>query len=240
MTNSRRAFVKRLATATGAMVLLPKVVSCSASSTGTTSGSTSGSSAGAESTVQSGVQSAADPLAVPQAKPADWDAIAFNRARGNAGAIPESYLSDVNGPDGELKHLGKHLPYVPNLDSGVAPVAEGMLAIMWGDPSKGHAMHPNAAPTEENPDGHWYDWIRVRKASAEAAEVESRFSGWPAVGDQDNGAYAALEGEDPTADAGKNTVYLVQLPPDVRSGDVIRIHAHCLTHGEYVDFLQVP
>lgn len=228
---SRRAFLQHLAASTGAVVLLPQVVAC---------GSNAASEPPSEPTASTVGGETVDPLAIPQTKPADWDPIAFNRARGNAGAIPESYLADVNGPDGELKHLGKHLPYVPNLDSGVAPIAEGMLAIMWGDPSKGHAMHPNAAPTGENPDGHWYDWIRVREASAEAAELESRFSGWPAVGAEDNGAYAALEGGDPTADAGKNTVYLVQLPPDVRSGDVIRIHAHCRTHGEYVDFLQVP
>ncbi|MEZ4253768.1 MAG: hypothetical protein R3B99_36640 [Polyangiales bacterium] len=146
----------------------------------------------------------------------------------------------MNGPDGELKHLGKHLPYVPNLDSGVAPVPAGMLALMWGDPSKGYTMHPNASPTEENPDGHWYNWIRIRKAEPGAEEVESRFSGWPTVSADDNGAYSALEGGDPTAESGKNTVYVVALPPGIASGDVIRVHAHCLTHGEYVDFLRVP
>lgn len=228
---SRRAFLQQLAASTGAVVLLPQVVAC---------GSSVEPEPRPEPTPTGGGETVADPFAVPRTKPADWDAIAFNRARGNAGAIPESYLADVNGPDGELKHLGKHLPYVPNLDSGVSPIAEGMLAIMWGDPSKGHAMHPNAAPSEDNPEGHWYNWIRVRKASEEATELESRFSGWPTVGAEDNGAYTALEGGDPAADAGKNTVYVVQLPPDVRPGDVVRIHAHCLTHGEYVDFLTVP
>ena len=34
--------------------------------------------------------------------------------------------------------------------------------------------------------------------------------------------------------------YLVQLPAGLVSGDVIRVHANCLTHGEYVDFLTIP
>lgn len=227
---SRRAFLQ-LAASTGAVVFLPQVVGC---------GSSAESEARPEPEVSSGQETVADPLAIPRTKPADWDAIAFNRERGNAGAIPESYLTDVNGPEGELKHLGKHLPYVPSLDTAVVALPAGVLPIMWGDPSKGHALHPNAPPSDENPDGHWYNWIRVRKATENATEVESHYSGWPSVVEGDNGAYAALEGTDPAADAGKNTVYVVQLPPDVGPGDVVRIHAHCLTHGEYVDFLTLP
>ena len=116
-----------------------------------------------------------------------------------------------------------------------------MLALMWGDPSKGYARHPNAAPSAANPEGHWYDWIRVRKATtADAEERESRFSAWPPAGVRDNGTYVAFRGDDPSVDSGKGTIYLAQLPSDVRPGDVVRIHAHCRTHGEYVDFLTVP
>jgi hypothetical protein len=112
---------------------------------------------------------------------------------------------------------------------------------MWGDPAKGHAKHPNAPRSESNPEGHWYNWIKIRKATdGDAQEIESRFSNWPTTEPTDNGRYAAFEGTDPAADAGKNTVYLVALPPDVRPGDTVRVHAHCLTHGEYVDFVTVP
>ncbi|MBX3250795.1 MAG: twin-arginine translocation signal domain-containing protein [Myxococcales bacterium] len=224
---TRRDFLEQIAAVTGAVVLAPHTIGCSSEPT-TPPEPTSGAET-----------PEADPLAVPLERPAGWDAIAYNRTRGNAGAIPESYLPSINGPDGDTNHLGKHLPFVPALSPASVPT--GMLAIMWGDPSKGHTPHPNAPPTEENPEGHWYDWIRIRKATHdEAAEAESRFSGWPTVEGADNGAYAAFEGDDPTADAGKNTVYLVQLPPDVGPGDLVRVHAHCLTHGEYVDFLTLP
>jgi hypothetical protein len=233
MNDSRRDFLKNLAAATGALVLLPQVVACG----GETASPTPEPTGGGETPGGETPSAAVDPLAVPQTPPAGWDAIAFNRERGNAGAIPESYRESINGPDGEAVHLGKHLPYVPAV--GATPA--GMLALMWGDPSKGHTRHPNAPPSEDNPEGHWYNWIRIRKATeGEATELESRFSGWPATVEGDNGAYAPQEGADVTADSGKNTVYVVQLPPDVGPGDVIRVYAHCLTHGEYVDFLTVP
>lgn len=41
------------------------------------------------------------------------------------------------------------------------------------------------------------------------------------------------------AENGKNTIYLVALPSDVGPGDTVRSWAHCLTHGEYIDFLAV-
>jgi hypothetical protein len=185
-------------------------------------------------------ETASDPMAIPAAKPADWDPIAFNRARGNAGAIPESYRDEINGPEGETGHLGKHLPYVPGGFEGEVP--EGMLPIMWGDPDLGYVRHPNAVPSEANDgEGHWYDWVRIRKATeGEAEEVETTFTSWPAQGPDGTGAYAVLGGGDITAESGKNTVYLVRLPSDVGPGDTVRVHAHCLTHGEYVDFLTLP
>ena len=230
---TRRDLLELLAAATGATVLAPLASGCGSSSSASTETSgAGGATTGAE-------PEAADPMAVPYTRPEGWDAIAFNRARGNAGAIPEDYRDEINGPDGELMHLGKHLPYVPTLPSGAVPA--GMIALMWGDPSLGRTRHPNAPPSETVPTGHWYDWIRLRKATDEGAvETTSTYGGWPAVLDTDNGRIVAQEGTDPTTDLGKNTVYLAQLPEGVVSGDLIRVHANCLTHGEYVDFLTVP
>lgn len=202
-------------------------------------GGSSGEGAAA-SEPTSGGEVSADPMAIPEARPADWDPIAFNRDRGNAGAIPVSYQDEINGADGAATHLGKHLPYVPSAFEGEVP--QGMLPLMWGDPERGYARHPNAVPGPANDgEGHWYDWIRVRKATeGEAEEVETTFTGWPEQGAEGTGRYAVLGGGEITGDDGKNTVYLVRLPSDVRSGDVVRVHAHCLTHGEYVDFLTLP
>lgn len=227
---TRRAFLEVLAAAGGFTFVLP-LSACGSSSTTVASGET-GRASGDETT-GSGLPP------VPRSRPEGWDPIAFNRERGNAGAIPASYRASINGPDGDLMHIGKHLPYVPRLTADVVPA--GMLPLMWGDPALGRARHPNAPPSEQLPTGHWFDWVRVRKATDdEAVEVTSTFGGWPTVTATDNGRYAAAEGDDPTADQGKNTVYLVHLPPDVRSGDLVRVHGHCLTHGEYVDFVTVP
>jgi hypothetical protein len=214
-TPNRREFLQQLATVTGGVVLVPAVFRLPAFAEGDDS----------------------ELLALPATKPEGWDPIAFNRERGNAGAIPESYHASINGPDGEAKHLGKHLPYTPELDASLVP--EGHLALMWGDPSKGHAKHPNAVRSEKNNnEGHWYNWIRIRKAAeGEAEELESRYSEWPGIGPDDNGAYAVMGGGEITDDGGKNTVYLAALPEGLKAGDTIRIHAHCLTHGEWVDFL---
>ncbi len=232
MKTSRRDLLELLAAATGATVLAPIAIGCGSSSASSSEASGTTSSTGAEG-------EAADPMAVPASRPEGWDALAYNRARGNAGAIPDTYLPQINGADGDLVHLGKHLPYVPAVPAGTVPA--GMLALMWGDPALGRTRHPNAPPSAEVPEGHWYNWIKLRKATdGEAAELESRFGGWPAIAAGDNGAYAPAEGTDVTADLGKNTVYLAQLPADVAPGDVVRVHAHCLTHGEYVDFVTVP
>ncbi|MBC7172612.1 MAG: hypothetical protein H5U40_09310, partial [Polyangiaceae bacterium] len=101
------------------------------------------------------------------------------------------------------------------------------------------ARHPNAAPGPDNGgEGHWYNWIRVRKATEdESLEQESSYPLWPGGASE---GYAVSDGGDITADGGKNTVYLVALPADVSPGDLVRIHAHCLTHGEYVDFITLP
>ncbi|GAB4207626.1 MAG: hypothetical protein OHK0013_25430 [Sandaracinaceae bacterium] len=233
MKTTRRDLLELLAASAGVTVLAPVAVGCGGGA------STPGTSGEVNTGQGTGGEMAADPLAIPTARPEGWDALAFNRARGNAGAIPATYLPQINGADGDLAHLGKHLPYVPALAPGAVPA--GFLALMWGDPSLGRTRHPNAPPTADNPEGHWYNWIRVRKATeADAAELESRYGGWPTTVEGDNGRYIAAEGTDVTADLGKNTVYLAQLPPDVGPGDLVRIHAHCLTHGEYVDFVTVP
>lgn len=228
---TRRDLLELLAAATGASVLAPIAVGCGSSSPADTTGSSTDETSGGE-------RASTDPMDVPYTRPEGWDPIAFNRDRGNAGAIPEAYRDEINGPDGALMHLGKHLPYVPTLTGATVPA--GMIALMWGDPSLGRAKHPNALPNETAPDGHWYDWIRIRKATMDGAvEITSTYGRWPVVLDTDNGAIGAQEGTDPTADQGKNTVYLAQLPEGLVSGDVIRIHANCLTHGEYVDFLTI-
>lgn len=228
----RRVFLKNLAMITGGVVLMPYVISC---------GTTAPVVESAPPTAPDGKQteevttSATD---VPLSKPADWEPIAYNTARGNMGFIPDSYLPDVNGADGPLKHVGKHLPYVPVIDASMVPA--GFLAIMWGDPELGRAKHPNAPKSESNPTGHWYDTIKIRKAvDDEAEELLSGYSNWPGTEEGDNGAYAVSGGGDIAADSGKNTVYLAALPAGLQKGDTIRIWAHCLTHGEYVDFLTI-
>jgi hypothetical protein len=239
MNSTRRELLQKLAAVSGWAMLAPVVVACTSSASTEHQGPRAQGSSATSSGGSANGGAASAMAEIPKVRPEGWDAIAFNRERGNAGAIPESYRAQINGPDGVTQHLGKHLPYVVTLAPGVVPA--GMLALMWGDPSRGYAKHPNAAPSESNPTGHFYNWVRIRKATHdEAQEVESRFSSWPTVGPGDTGRYAAREGSDVTSDAGKNTVYLVVLPSDVRSGDLVRVHAHCLTHGEYVDFVTVP
>lgn len=215
---TRRNFLRQLSIATGACILMPAVSSCGA---------------------QSAVAPDSGMIPPPLVPPTGWDPIAFNRTRGNAGAIPDTYLDDINGPVGETDHLGKHLPYVPEVDASMVPT--GFVAVMWGDPSKGHAAHPNAERGEANNfEGHWYNWIRIRKAvSGEAEETQSTYAEWPGETEDSTGAYAVYGGGDIRDNSGKNTIYLAALPPDVRPGDTVRIHAHCLTHGEYVDFITV-
>ncbi len=213
--SNRKDFLKNLASYTGAMVLLPTVTQCK-------------------------WQKKDGLLAVPFKKPSEWDSVWFNKTRGNQGAIPKTYLKDINGPDGVKKHIGKHLPYVPQI--GPLKIPQGYLPIMWGDPSKGYAKHPNAPKDDsKNYEGHWYNWIRIRRSSnmGNEDELQSNYSSWPNRGEYDNGDYIALNGKDITKDSGKNTIYLVALPKDVKKGDTIRIHAHCKTHGEWVDFLNV-
>lgn len=246
---NRRSMLGRLAQATGAIVLLPLSQACKRDEPKTfverDKDKSSTKSAGDHSTSPTPLATSEGGKTVkgavpevPKVKGENWDSLSFNRLRGNAGAIPDSYLPEVNGPDGDREHVGKHLPYVPALEAKMVPV--GYLAIMWGDPSKGHAEHPNAPPNPKEPQGHWYNWVRVRKATVEdALEVESVFDNWPAPTPKSTGKFAVQGGGDITAEEGKNTIYLVALPSDCRPGDTIRIWAHCLTHGEYVDFLTI-
>lgn len=230
---TRRGFLEKLALAAGGVVLMPAVSACSSAPETRPETMPSSKPAGGNASAPAAMPE------VPKEKPAGWDAVAYNKKRGNAGAIPESYLGKVNGADGDAKHLGKHLPYVPSLDEGMVPA--GFIALMWGDPSKGHAKHPNAPKTDANPDGHWYNWIRIRKAvSGDVEELQSAYSDWPGIQDGDNGSYAVFGGGDIKAEGGRNTVYLAKLPADVKPGDTVRVYAHCLTHGEYVDFLTIP
>jgi len=224
METTRRDLLKQLGALLGAVVLAPTSTGCSSTQSPTPSTGTTGA-AGA-------------PMALPRTRPTDWDAIAFNRARGNAGAVPETYRAQINGPDAERQHIGKHLPYVPTLSAGAVPA--GMLGVMFGDPSLGRTRHPNDAIGESAPRGHWFSWVKVRKATDEdAPEAESTFGGWPTP-PPDGGRFIPQEGTDLTADHGKNTVYLVTLPPGVAPGDVVRVHAHCISHGEFVEFITVP
>lgn len=213
---SRRELLRH-GTVAGVTLLLPSAIACVCES--------------------SSGRSPAVSLDLPLARPPGWDPISFNQQRGVAGAIPPDYMAEINAPDGLTQHLGKHLPFVP----ADVRTPSGTLALMWGDPKLGYARHPNEPATPQNPTGHWYDWIRLRRSSdGSAEELESRFSAWPHGVTTDNGRYAALRGSDPAADEGRNTVYVALLPSDVRPGDWIRVHGHCLTHGEYVDFVRVP
>jgi hypothetical protein len=214
----RRKFLVQLATLTGGTVLFAQLII----------------PASAQDQPQDKLNALLD---VPLTKPADWDPIEFNRLRGNAGAIPETYLADINGPEGDKKYLGQHLPYIPKIQPALVP--KGFVALMWGNPAKGYTRHPAAPPDPSRKfEGHWFNWIRIRKAVAgEIQEIESTYTNWPKTNPSDTGSYAVFGGGNITADEGKNTLYLAALPKDVVPGDMVRIWAHCLLHGEYVDFI---
>ncbi|MBF0224544.1 MAG: hypothetical protein HQK76_03730 [Desulfobacterales bacterium] len=207
----RREFLKQACKLTGCLIIMPLATSCKVNN---------------------------NPLSIPLSKPSDWNPIDFNRKRGNAGAIPTSYLKDINGPDGEKKHIGKHLPYIPEID---IDIPKGFIPIMWGDPSKGYIPHPNApADKTKNYEGHWYNWIWIRKARERWAEsCQSTYSGWPQIMTGDTAGYMVSGGGDITDKKGVNTIYIAALPEGIKKGDTLRIWAHCLTHGEYVDFIRV-
>lgn len=234
---SRRQFLQELAGVSGSIMLFPLV----------TYGGASEELPEKEALARKGAEppeleavSRPEPLPnIPFSKPYGWDPIAFNRARGNAGAIPESYLADINGPNGEKGHLGKHLPYIPNVDMSLVP--KGFIPLMWGDPSKGYTPHPNAVPNESNNhEGHWFNWIQVRRATGRWQEpVLSSYSNWPIVDPEDTGRYGIYGGGELTDNEGIHTIYLAALPPNVSKGSILRIWAHCLTHGEYVDFIRL-
>lgn len=229
---SRREFIMSLAGATGAIVLVPFVSACSGPE------AKPDDMPAEQPTDTTPAPKTTAPQPPPMVKAPDWDPVEFNKTRGAQGAIPEAYMKDINAPEGVPKHLGKHLPYVPTLEDA-SMVPAGFIALMWGDPDKGYAKHPNAPKNESNNnEGHWYNWIKIRKATAdEAQELQSSYTDWPGTSDDSSGKYAVFGGGDITADSGKNTIYLAALPEDVGPGDTIRIWAHCLTHGEYVDFM---
>lgn len=224
--DTRRVFLTKLATLSGAAVLFPLATRCASAPKGSMGTAPAAGAPGSS-------------LPLPTVRPADWEPLAFNRKRGNAGAIPKTYLADINGADGDKKHLGKHLPFVPQVDAKLIPA--GYIAVMWGDPAKGHARHPNAPKdTSKSYRGHWYNWVKVRKAVEGAAEeLQNTYPDWPGTAPDNKTQFAALGGGDIAADGGKNTIYLVKLPPDVKAGDTIRLWGHCLYHGEYVDFLTI-
>lgn len=228
-TQNRREFLEKTAILSGGFLLFPLVTACEKATD---------SSSEADATAVAGGKGQ-HPLSVPLVKPAGWDPVAFNRERGNAGAIPASYLPDINGPDGEMAHLGKHLPYLPAVDP--AGIPKGFIALMWGDPAKGHVRHPNAPPNPANDyEGHWFNWIRIRKSSGNWQETAvSTYSGWPQSSPEDSGRYAIFGRHRLTDDAGIHTIYLAALPPGVSRGDTLRIWGHCLTHGEFVDFIRI-
>jgi hypothetical protein len=254
----RRKFLKELAQDTGAIVLLPLSVSaglnCKNSEKNNALDSLKASTTSPASIVSNVVEhekSASEQVNIlatlPSTKPNQWDPIAFNLQRGKAGAISASYLAKINGPDGIKNHLGKHLPYLPVLKRHAVP--KGYLPIMWGDPWKGFARHPNAPENvEKNELGHWYNWIKVKKVNSDktnklaelTVESTSQFPAWPGDASRPQQRYSVFGQGDIKADGGRNTIYLVKLPAGVGPGDTVRIWAHCLQHGEYLDFLTLP
>lgn len=229
MSITRREVLERFALALGAAVLLPSVASCGAGRRG-----------------GNALDAPALGTRLPLVVPAGWDPIVFNRVRGNQGAIPEDYLPVINGKGGSSAHIGQHLPYVVNPPGGVP---EGYVALMWGDPAKGHAPHTQSSNAVMDAvaggpahvgQGHRFDWIRIRQATPfDVDEVQSSYSDWPTPAVTDNGAYRAFDGDDIRARMGVGTVYLAALPEGVKAGDLVRVHAHCTKHGEYVDFVQI-
>lgn len=228
----RREFLRLFAAATGAVVVLPVATNCRPS--GREADREGLNPAGPGVRLSEGAM-----LALPLSRPEAWDPVAFNKIRGNQGAIPGSYLPKINGVDGVQKHLGKHLPYRPQIDASLIP--GGYIALMWGDPYRGYAQHPQSPKASENyPRGHWYDWIRIRRAVEEnCEEVESSYSNWPKPLEGDSGLFVASDAGSLLSNGGRNTAYLAKLPADIVSGDSLRIYGHCLYHGEYVDFVDV-
>jgi hypothetical protein len=235
---SRREFFERLAGVAGATVLVPVVTACEPKPEPAEPARRQRAPGGEPPPpAPRRRRPATSPMAVPQVKPAGWDPLAFNLKRGEAGAIPDAYMMNIKAEGGMKNHLGKHLPYQPKVEANRIPA--GFVAVMFGDASQGYARHPAAAPRPaDDYIGHWFDWIKIRKAVAgPAQEFNNDYPHWPGKPDSEQKLYAVKGGGDIKAKEGKNTIYLVKIPADVKPGDTVRIWGHCLNHGEYVDFL---
>jgi hypothetical protein len=228
----RREFIRTLTASGAVMIGGPTLLGCASGGSKQTKQETAPA---AEPAAAPARRAPVDSFEVPPtARPADWDPIDYNRRRGDAGFIPKEYMAQIHNPDGVGKHLGKHLPWVARPAGQALPA--GVLPLAWGDPKLGYAKHPNAPRTDAKPEGHWYNWIRVAAEGDPRSEVTTTFDDWP---NPTTAAIVGLEGDDPAADGGRNAVYLATLPAGVKTGDWVRVWAHCLTHGEYVDFVQV-
>jgi hypothetical protein len=241
-TTDRREFLKDAAMVSSSAVLLGvaacKTAATPAPETAAKQAAASETEGAKEAMVAKATEFFAGPDAPPTAKSANWDAVQYNIARGKLGYIPSAYMAQILATDGIKNQLGKHLPYVPALSPSIQK--EGYLPVMWGDPQLGYAQHPNGPKAADNPEGHWYNWIRITKEGDAGSLVETRFDNWPTVSSEVNGLYKPLSGKDVTLDGGRNTVYLAELPPGLQDGDTVMVWAHCLTHGEYVDFVTLP
>lgn len=173
----------------------------------------------------------------PVTPPAGWDPIAYNLARGRVGYIPPDYLAEVKGPGGFAVIVGEHLGYAVQHEA--VKLSEGRLALMFGDPRRGHVRHPNSPRTKSDLVGHWVDWIRVRAVKG-GEEVETRFDDWPVCSSLVQGRILPRVGNNPADDSGRNSVFVAKLPEGVAVGDQLRIWAHCRSHGEYVDYANLP
>lgn len=237
LKSNRRVFLQQTAVAGLALPTVGSVLAgCASNKAAPAAKAASAPAAAAAAAPVKAAVTGGTPAGVPITRPSDWEVVAFNSARGAAGAIPAGYMDKIKAADGLPKHLGKHLPYLPsNVPADRVPA--NYLSIMWGDPKLGYTMHPNAPKSEANPEGHWYNWIRVAIEGNEGSQIETKFDDWPKCSDAVKGHIVGLEDADATVNGGKNSVYLAQLPEGAKSGDTLRVWAHCLTHGEYLDFV---
>ncbi|MBW1880892.1 MAG: hypothetical protein JRJ84_21265, partial [Deltaproteobacteria bacterium] len=88
----RREFLAKLTLTTGGLLLLPLAASCGGGSEDVTDVADAGTPEPTEPTGPAEPVATPEPTkdlpAVPLVEPDGWDPIAFNKTRGNAGAIP--------------------------------------------------------------------------------------------------------------------------------------------------------